>query len=85
MYMTFYNEIEYKKPHCENEVNFWLDKWSTILIVDWLRIPNHLHNKLEAKVAHFISNGSWSIPDAKVGFLITYTIPCLSLLLQSLL
>jgi len=30
-------------------VNFWLDKWLTIPIVDWLGVPNHSHNTLEAK------------------------------------
>lgn len=53
MYMTFYNEFDNRKnPHCENDVNFWAVNGQTIPIVDWLGILNHLHNKLEAKVAH---------------------------------
>lgn len=44
-------------------VNFWLHKWLTIPIVDRLGSPSHLRRKLEAKVADFISNRSWPIPD----------------------
>nr|KYP67014.1 Putative ribonuclease H protein At1g65750 family [Cajanus cajan] len=44
------------------KVNFWIDRWLSMLIIDILNIDVSLHPKLTSIVDCFIRNGSWHLP-----------------------
>nr|KYP67083.1 Transposon TX1 uncharacterized [Cajanus cajan] len=43
------------------KVNFWIDRWLSMLIIDILNIDVSLHPKLTSTVDCFIRNGSWHL------------------------